>query len=157
MIKRPTAQQAAESSAVKQSVTAAEGTQADALKRKAIEEAKKSPCAEAAEKAAFKGAAAKSEVTVYRVFGGDARAQGYSWTTKDPRTISGFRDVAGLPSGGESGANNTAEFLIKGRTSLSSVIESRPALRLDGNKGGLLEYIINPKDVTVTDFSVLKP
>jgi hypothetical protein len=55
MIKRPTAQQAAESSAVKQSVTAAEGTQADALKRKAIEEAKKSPCAEAAEKAAFKG------------------------------------------------------------------------------------------------------
>jgi RHS repeat-associated protein len=103
------------------------------------------------------GAAAKSEVTVYRVFGGDARAQGYSWTTKDPRTISGFRDVAGLPSGGESGANNTAEFLIKGRTSLSSVIESRPALPLDGNKGGLLEYIINPKDVTVTDFSVLKP
>jgi hypothetical protein len=49
MIKRPTAQQAAESSAVKQSVTAAEGTQADALKRKAIEEAKvKLPCPDAA-------------------------------------------------------------------------------------------------------------
>jgi hypothetical protein len=74
-----------------------------------------------------------------------------------PKTELSHRDVAGLPSGGESGANNTAEFLIKGRTSLSSVIESRPALPLDGNKGGLLEYIINPKDVTVTDFSVLKP
>jgi RHS repeat-associated protein len=55
MIKRPTARQAAESSAAKQSVAAAEGTQAHALERKAIEEAKKSPCAEAAEKAAFKG------------------------------------------------------------------------------------------------------
>jgi hypothetical protein len=49
MIKRPTAQQAAESSAAKQSVAAAEGTQAHALERKAIEEAKvKLPCAEAA-------------------------------------------------------------------------------------------------------------
>ena len=39
--------------------------------------------------------AAKSEVTVYRAFGGDARAQGFSWTTKDPRTVSNFRDAAG--------------------------------------------------------------
>ena len=43
---RATPRQAAESSAAKQSVAAAEGTQADALKRKVIEEAKKLPCPE---------------------------------------------------------------------------------------------------------------
>ena len=52
------------------------------------------------------------DVTVYRAFGGDSRAQGFSWTTKDPRTVNNFRDKAGLPSGGASGANNTADFLI---------------------------------------------
>lgn len=54
-------------------------------------------------------------VDVYRAFGDDARAQGFSWTTKDPRTVSNFRDAAGLPSGGLSGANNSADFLIQGR------------------------------------------
>ena len=51
-------------------------------------------------------------VDVYRAFGGDARAQGFSWTTKDPRKVDNFRDAAGLPSGGASGATNTADFLI---------------------------------------------
>ncbi|PIE40758.1 MAG: hypothetical protein CSA49_06835 [Gammaproteobacteria bacterium] len=53
-------------------------------------------------------------VNVFRAFGGDARAQGFSWTTKDPRKVENFRDAAGLPSGRESGATNTAEFLIQG-------------------------------------------
>ena len=51
-------------------------------------------------------------VDVYRAFGDDARAQGFSWTTVDPRTVDNFRDAAGLPSGGASGANNSADFLL---------------------------------------------
>ena len=101
--------------------------------------------------------AAENEVTVYRAFGGDSRAQGFSWTTEDPRTVANFRDAAGLPSGGASGANNTADFLIQGKVNPADIIKSRPALPLDGNKGGLPELIIDPKNVKLTDFSVLKP
>ncbi len=105
-----------------------------------------------------KGAqAANSEVTVYRAFGGDSRAQGFSWTTADPRTVSNFRDVAGLPSGGASGATNTAEFLIQGKVNPADIIKSRPALPLDGNRGGLPEFIIDPNNVRLNNFSVLKP
>ena len=96
-------------------------------------------------------------VDVYRAFGDDARAQGFSWTTKDPRTVNNFRDAAGLPSGGASGANNSADFLIQGRARVSDIIESRSALPLDGNRGGLPELIIDPKNVDITDFSVLNP
>ncbi len=101
--------------------------------------------------------AAKSEVTVYRAFGGDSRAQGFSWTTTDPRTVSNFRDVAGLPSGGASGATKTADFLIQGKVSPADIIKSRPALPLDGNRGGLPELIIDPEKMRLNDFSVLKP
>jgi RHS repeat-associated protein len=103
------------------------------------------------------GGAGDEMVDVYRAFGGDSRAQGFSWTTVDPRTVSNFRDVAGLPSGGASGAMNTADFLIKGQVRASDIIKSRPALPLDGNKGGLPELIIDPKNVRLNDFSVLNP
>jgi len=96
-------------------------------------------------------------VEVFRVFGGDARAQGFSWTTKSPRDVSNFRDAAGLPSGGANGATNTADFLIKGEVKAADILKSRSALPLDGNKGGLPEFIIYPKNVNITDFSVLKP
>jgi len=59
-----------------------------------------------------------------------------------------------LPSGG---ATNTAEFLIKGEANSFDIIKSRSALPLDGNKGGLPELIIDPKNVNITDFSILKP
>lgn len=95
-------------------------------------------------------------VDVYRAFGDDARAQGFSWTTKDPRTVSNFRDAAGLPSGGASGANNSADFLIQGRAKVQDVIKFKSADPLDGNVGGLPELIIDPKNVNITDFSVLK-
>ena len=68
--------------------------------------------------------------------------------------MSNFRDVAGLPSGG---ATNTADFLIKGKVNAADIIKSRSALPLDGNKGGLPELINGPKNVNITDFSVLKP
>ena len=96
-------------------------------------------------------------VDVYRVFGGDARAQGFSWTTVDPRTVSNFRNAAGLPSGGASGATNTADFLIQGQARASDIIKSRAALPLDGNVGGLPELIIDPKNVKLFDFSILNP
>ena len=96
-------------------------------------------------------------VDVFRVFGGDARAQGFSFTTVDPRTVKNFRDGAGLPSDGASGATNSADFLIKGTANTEDIIKSRSALPLDGNKGGLPELIIDPKNVEITDFSVIKP
>lgn len=95
-------------------------------------------------------------VDVYRAFGDDARAQGFSWTTRDPRTVSNFRDAAGLPSEGLSGANNSADFLIQGRAKVQDVIKFKSADPLDGNVGGLPELIIDPKNVNITDFSVLK-
>ena len=76
MIKRPTAQQAAESSAAKQSVAAAEGTQAHALERKAIEEAKKSPCAEAAKTTAELVNLASPQRTTH-ILTGDATGGGH--------------------------------------------------------------------------------
>ena len=75
----------------------------------------------------------------------------------DPRTVKNLRDGLGLPSGGATGSMNTADFMIKGRTNVTDIIESRGALRLDGNNGGLPERIIDPKNVNITDFSVLKP
>ena len=95
--------------------------------------------------------------TVYRVFGGDSRAQGFSWTPINPQKVSNYRNKAGLPSGGESGFNNTADFMIKGEVKTQNVIKKRAALPLDGNKGGLPEYIINPEHVNITNFTVLKP
>ena len=100
---------------------------------------------------------ADESVEVFRVFGGDARAQGFSFTTVDPRTVNNFRDAAGLPSGGASGANNTADFLLKGTANKKDIIKSRDALPLDGNSGGLPELIIDPSNVDITDFSVLRP
>jgi RHS repeat-associated protein len=96
-------------------------------------------------------------IDVYRVFGGDARAQGFSWTTVDPRTVKNFRDGAGLPTGGASGSTNTADFLIKGRVQRSDVLEFKMADPLDGNRGGLPELKINPNNVRLNDFSILNP
>jgi hypothetical protein len=52
---------------------------------------------------------------------------------------------------------NTADFLIKGQARASDIIKSRSALPLDGNRGGLPELIIDPKNVKLNDFSVLNP
>ena len=120
-----------------------------------VKEGKKVYNAIQAGRRAAKGGA--SEMTVYRVFGGDARAQGFSWTTVNPTFVKNFRNVAGLPSGGASGAMNTADFMIKGKVNINSIIKSRSALPLDGNIGGLPELIIDPKNVRLIDFKVLKP
>ncbi|MTD56093.1 hypothetical protein [Amycolatopsis pithecellobii] len=80
---------------------------------------------------------------LYRVYGGDSKAGGASWSPVDPRTVPDYRDAAGLPSGGASGANNTGRFVIEGTlTDPSAVVLGRSALALDGIKGGITEYII---------------
>jgi len=79
--------------------------------------------------------------TVYRVYGGGSSQAGFSWTPIDPRTVRNFRDVAGLPSG------NTGEFLVQGVVRTSDIMVVRPALPIAPNRGGLLEYIINPVNV----------
>jgi hypothetical protein len=58
------------------------------------------PTAESEEALLELGSAAKEgEMTVYRVFGGDDRAEGFSWTTTNPNSVSNFRNIAELPSG----------------------------------------------------------
>lgn len=47
--------------------------------------------------------------------------------------------------------------MIKGKVNINSIIKSRSALPLDGNIGGLPELIIDPKNVRLIDFKVLKP
>jgi len=96
------------------------------------------------------------EITVYRVFGGDSRAQGRSWTPIDPRTVENFRASAGLPTGGQYGTN-TADFMLIGKVKASDISKVRPALPLDGNPGGLTEYLIDPSKINLIDFKVLNP
>lgn len=99
---------------------------------------------------------------MYRVYGGDSVADGASWSTTNPGKVGNYRNKAGLPSGGESGAVNTGQFVIQGTVEdASKCVSSRKALPLDGNKGGLNEYII-PKAiesgaVKVTNVSGVNP
>ena len=80
---------------------------------------------------------------MYRVYGGDSKAGGASWTTTNPADAPNFRDSAGHPSGGASGVNNTGQFVIEGTLKdPSKVVKTRDALPLDGNSGGMPELII---------------
>jgi hypothetical protein len=81
--------------------------------------------------------------TIYRVYGGDSKAGGASWTPVDPDTVENYRDVAGLPSGGETDATNTGQFVIEGvLEDPEAVVTVRGAVALPGTKGGLPEYVI---------------
>jgi RHS repeat-associated protein len=80
---------------------------------------------------------------IYRVYGGDSEAGGASWSPKNPGSVNDYRGAAGLPSGGASGYNNSGRFVIEGRLNdPSKVVLTRRALPLDGNNGGIPEYII---------------
>jgi len=95
--------------------------------------------------------------TVFRVFGGDAKAEGLSWTPKNPNSVGNFRDAAGLPSGGASGSNNTGRFVIEGTVKNKNIMQVKAAEALDGNKGGLIEYKINPNNVNIKRVSGVNP
>ncbi|MCQ2335643.1 MAG: hypothetical protein MJ010_00455 [Paludibacteraceae bacterium] len=74
---------------------------------------------------------------VYRVYGSKSQYNGASWTTVNPEHLPNYRSLAGLPD------DNTGEFLIKCKViNPAKCIEVRPALPLDGNPGGLIEYVI---------------
>ena len=90
-------------------------------------------------------------VKVFRVYGGKAKPNGFSWTSVNPNNVGNYRNAAGLPNA------NTGRFVIEGTVKRSNIIKSRPALPLDGNKGGLLEHIIDPKNVNISRVSGVNP
>jgi len=99
---------------------------------------------------------AKTE-TVFRVFGGDANAEGFSWTPHNPNSVPNFRDAAGLPSGGASGSTNTGQFVIEGTVKRRNILQIKLADPLDGNRGGMTEFIIDPKNVKIRRVSGANP
>jgi len=92
-----------------------------------------------------------SEQTVYRVYGGESRALGQSWTPIDPRNILNYRNAAGLP------IENTGRFLIEGTVNNADIILQRGALEIGDNAGGLLEYLIDPANVRISNVFGLNP
>jgi|GEM_PF-6713184 len=84
---------------------------------------------------------------LYRVYGGDSAADGAFWTTTNPATLDDPRASLGLPSGGDSGANNTGRFVVEATlTDPSQIVKKQRATELDGRIGGEPEYII-PKAI----------
>lgn len=77
---------------------------------------------------------------LYRVWGDDAGPWGKSWTTVDPRTVDGFRNLAGLPD------KNTGRFLSEGILidSSNTIVKSADALMSSRGvrPGGLPEVVV---------------
>ncbi|MBM9502564.1 hypothetical protein JWG44_20120 [Leptospira sp. 201903071] len=88
---------------------------------------------------------------VYRVYGDGAKAAGKSWTPVDPNTVTNFRDLSGLPN------SNSGRFVIEGTVRRFNIIKERAALALDGNQGGIKEYIIEPAKVVIKKVSGVNP
>ena len=99
------------------------------------------------------GSEVQQGTTVFRVWGDEAGANGRSWTTVDPRTVSNYRDVAGLPN------QNSGRFLSEGVIQDTTGIRLQPADPLHGNVGGLPEVIIpNPgQQITLRNIQGLNP
>ena len=87
---------------------------------------------------------------VYRVYGGKSHQMGWSWTPVNPETVTNYRNAAGLPN------VNTGEYIAIGSVRRNSILLTRPALPLDGNSGGLKEYIINPSKVKILNVQKAK-
>lgn len=83
------------------------------------------------------------KIPVYRVYGGAARIDGWSWTPLNPKLFSqmSYRKYAGLPN------MNWGTNYIKGSVKIKDILTFRKALPLDGNCGGLPEFIINPNNI----------
>jgi RHS repeat-associated protein len=99
---------------------------------------------------------------IYRVFGGDSKLGGASWSPINPKTAKNFRNEAGLPSGKETGVTNSGQYVAEGTlTDPSKVFKNRSALPLDGNVGGIKEYIIpnwmNEGAITIKRISGVNP
>ena len=92
---------------------------------------------------------------VYRVFGDEAKKDGQSWTTVDPRKLNNPRDTLGLPNA------NSGRFVAEGKLTNTEGVHYREggALAADGNKGGAKELIIpnSKKQVTLDKVSGVNP
>lgn len=89
--------------------------------------------------------------TVYRVFRDEAVALGKSWAPINPNSVANFRNAAGLPN------VNTGRFVIQGTVNKADIILKRAALQSTGNKGGLMEYIIDPSKINIQRVSGVNP
>lgn len=90
---------------------------------------------------------------VYRVYGENNNPMGQSWTPVNPADVPDFRGSAGLPD------VNSGRFVVEGTITDPTGITTRGALPLDGNPGGLTEYVIPnaPGQVQVTRVSGANP
>jgi RHS repeat-associated protein len=74
---------------------------------------------------------------VFRVFGGEARGLGQSWTTVDPGTVTNFREAAGLYP------TNTGQFVVQGKLmSTEGVLLKRADPGPGGIGGGISEVVV---------------
>jgi RHS repeat-associated protein len=80
---------------------------------------------------------------LYRVYGGDSKAGGASWSPVRPDSVPNYRDAAGLPSGKASQVVNSGQYVIEGTLmDPDKVVKTRRALPVDGNTGRLPEYVV---------------
>jgi RHS repeat-associated protein len=82
--------------------------------------------------------AVQEGTTVFRVFGGEARGLGQSWTTVNPGKVANFRESAGLFPG------NTGQFVIEGRLMSTEGVLLRDALPGPGGVGGGIAELLIP-------------
>jgi hypothetical protein len=87
-------------------------------------------------------------IPIYRVYGGVSRVVGFSWTPINPKlfSVSAFRRHAGLPN------LNCGSRYIMVSVRIKDIIQFRSALPLDGNPGGLPEFIINSQNVNYSGY-----
>ena len=93
---------------------------------------------------------------VYRVWGQDINNPlvpysgpwGHSWTPVNPGLITDYRNLAGLP-GGQCGAVNAGRYVSVGIVLDMTGVTKRAALPLDGNSGGIEEWLFPAPQVQI--------
>ena len=73
---------------------------------------------------------------VFRVFGGQSKGMGPSWTPINPGSVSDFRATAGLPT------QNTGQFVAEGVLTNATGVALRAATSGAGGPGGLAEFLV---------------
>ncbi|MFJ1267100.1 J domain-containing protein [Legionella lytica] len=90
---------------------------------------------------------------VYRVWGGEAHADGASWSLVNPNNVANYRDYAGLPHA------NTGQFVTTGYVSAHDIYSMRAAYSIypgQTAKGNEV-IILNRSKVQVTSVSGVNP
>ena len=102
------------------------------------------------------GAAIEEGASLFRVFGGESRAMGRSWTTTDPSLTQNYRGAAGLPS------TNTGQFVVEGKLTNVEGVIVKPAVPGPSTVHGqrMVPEVVVPdpvKQVKVTNASGQNP